>query len=352
FGSLPKQPPAPLEVIIDASVKTGEDLSAVRDWCYMACEVILTQRIAVPKLLVNRLSIDRESGRRVPRVIESQDHFLDQLLAGIEDHIEWIEIMREQLMAETMPPLKLFQTSLNQPAIVKAGARLNQLYTAQKPWLGAEQIEQAREKCEAYLAQYDEQDRHSILRSAWAHYYANKRKTGYDECVWQLGEAQEKGRAQGIAQAMIVALREVGILDEIILHNNRLVVYPGASTLAIPTQAPLQLVGVWFNHLKAIAKTRCKPIPENMSDVKADFSAWAKAQIEQMAGQLVGYRLQVAKIDERFVVYTEEGDLFAYVAKEQIDGLSVGDILVIQYALSKQGNLQILYNQLKTNVLY
>ncbi|MGB7341029.1 MAG: hypothetical protein WBC91_19190, partial [Phototrophicaceae bacterium] len=42
FGSLPKQPPAPLEVIIDASVKTGEDLSAVRDWCYMACEVILT----------------------------------------------------------------------------------------------------------------------------------------------------------------------------------------------------------------------------------------------------------------------------------------------------------------------
>ena len=71
-----------MEVIIDASVKTGDDLSAVRDWCYMACEMILVQGIAVPKILIPRLSIDRESGRRMPRAIETKDHFLDELLAG------------------------------------------------------------------------------------------------------------------------------------------------------------------------------------------------------------------------------------------------------------------------------
>ncbi|MCI0579453.1 MAG: hypothetical protein L0331_25040, partial [Chloroflexi bacterium] len=58
FGRLPDDPPAPLEAIIDGAVKTGSDLSQVVKWNYANSRRILEQRIPIPGLLHDRLSVD------------------------------------------------------------------------------------------------------------------------------------------------------------------------------------------------------------------------------------------------------------------------------------------------------
>src|SRR5438105_3760549 len=76
YGTLPAKPPAPLEQVIDGSVKTGVDLSPVVDWTYENSAEILADGKPIPAVLHGRLSRSQDSP--FPRA--SHDHWLDRTL--------------------------------------------------------------------------------------------------------------------------------------------------------------------------------------------------------------------------------------------------------------------------------
>jgi hypothetical protein len=95
-------PPAPLEDVIDSSVKTGADLSQVVAWNYENSAQILRSRRPIPTILHQRLSYDREAAEKPPPPIPSQGHWLDRLTGGVQEHIAQMRQRREEL-AEPPP---------------------------------------------------------------------------------------------------------------------------------------------------------------------------------------------------------------------------------------------------------
>jgi hypothetical protein len=240
FGRLPDNPPAPLEAIIDSAVKTGADLSQVVSWNYANSRKILEAGIPIPAILQQRLSIDwadRENRPPLPRA--SEGHWLDQLEVGIKAHIEMMQQKRDELASRTMPPQALFDHAFANPEAIQLGAGLNQAYTAvlrtQKKGAYSNVLERAKHVAEDYLAHFPPERRPGILLGALASVYG-KEERGSDAAVWLAGRKDEQDLTQPgigaslIAHQTIEALRQIGLLDDIIVTKAGLVVYPAEMT--------------------------------------------------------------------------------------------------------------------------
>lgn len=337
YDCLPAQPPAPLETVIDASVKTGADLSPIREWCYAASGKILSQGKPVPAVLHDRLSA--RSDRSVPA---SDDHWLDDLVDVIHRHIRTIKAQRDHLMVKTIPPLALFQHVFEQPETLQQGAKLSQLYTGALPWVRGKRrrsgsYELARQRSQAYLARFPPDRQTAVLCGALAHYYL-KTSTGHDGAAWQIGERVEEGRKPGIAQLTIRALREIGILDELAETETGIVRYPGAKVLEA-TGTAITITGVWFNWYRAYLQSRGQSLPEMMNDVAKEQAHWAKEQVTQLTRtQFRNLTLTIRNDDERKIAYTLRGNIFGYIAREDTD--KVGDAITVRFGIVKDGNLR------------
>jgi len=182
------------------------------------------------------------------------------------------------------------------------------------------------------------------LLATAARYYSNPDHSGKDESLWQVGELDvETGvRAEGIAQIMLEALRAVGILDELKpLANGRVLRYPGASTLVYP-QKTIKIVGVWFNYWRFLCQQKGETVPERMQDVsKADMDA-VKVQVHELAQtRFRDLHLTIRREGGRALAYTEQGNLFGYIAKEHTD--DVEESLTIRFAFHRDGNYWVVF---------
>ena len=358
YDKLPKYPPAPLEDVIDGSVKTGTDLHPVKEWCYEASRAIIEQGKPIPAMLQDRLSLNDEKGQ--PKLVPetSHGHWFDALIEGIEAHITYVETQRNEIMARTMPPIEVFNAAYQSHELLRVGARFNQIYTSRLPWAKARRkvdrgisikdaLELARKRSTQYLQQEsngDEHITHLILLAAAAHYYSNPAHTGKDESVWQMGlKAIDGTRLDGIAQKMIQALRHLGILSELTqLDNGYIVRYPGARTLEVPRQ-PIKIVGVWFNYWCFTAANRDLPIPERMQEVDDANEEWAKEIVKRLANtKFKGITLDIRHENGRAIAYTRQGNLFGYVAKEHTT--QVPDQITLHFSLVRDGNYLSIYS--------
>ncbi|MCA9970566.1 MAG: hypothetical protein KC425_10150, partial [Anaerolineales bacterium] len=230
YGRLPAHPPAPLEAIIDGAVKTGADLSRVVVWNYANSREILVAGTAVPAILHRRLSIDwADADNRPPLPRPSVDHWLDRLEAGVRAHIEDMTQRRDALVAQARPPRVVLDAAMADPAAVQLGAGLNKAYAAALR-MGKGQyasvLERARAAAADYLAHFPPERRGAVLLGALGSVYGRD-EGGMDTAVWLGGEADTPvGRQAGTAQAMMQALRALGVLDALIATKEGLVVYP------------------------------------------------------------------------------------------------------------------------------
>jgi hypothetical protein len=241
YGRLPDNPPALLEDIIDSAVKTGADLSQVVLWNYANSREILESRIPIPVLLHKRLSVDwsdKENHPPLPRVsgvTGNEAHWLDRLEAGVKAHIQTMQAKRDELAAPARPPQVVLDVALADPEAVKLGAGLNKAYAAAlrmgKKGQYTNVLERAKATAEDYLAHFPPERRRAILLGALASVYG-KEEGGADTAVWL---AESKGEADqplpgigqtSIAHETIEALREIGLLDDIIPTKEGLIVYP------------------------------------------------------------------------------------------------------------------------------
>lgn len=241
YGRLPDNPPAPLEDIIDSAVKTGADLSQVVSWNYANSQKILERRIPIPAILHQRLSIDwsdKENRPPLPRtsgIAESEAHWIDKLEAGVKTHIQAMQQKRDELVAQARPPQAVLDVALADPEAVKLGGGLNKAYAAAlrigKKGQYTNVLERAKAAAEDYLAHFPPERRGAILLGALASVYG-KDEGGADTAVWlaeSKGETSQIESAIGqssIAHETIEALRYIGLLDDIVLTKEGLIVYP------------------------------------------------------------------------------------------------------------------------------
>jgi hypothetical protein len=233
YGRLPDNPPAPLEDIIDSAVKTGADLSQVVSWNYANSREILESKIPIPAMLHQRLSVDwsdKENRPPLPRPsgMAGQDtHWLDRLEAGVKGHIQAMEVKRDELISHARPPQTALDAALTDPEMVKLGAGLNKAYAAALR-MGKGQhdtvLERAKYAAEDYLAHFPPERRGAILLGALASVYG-KEDGGADTAVWLAGGKEPLG-IDSLAHRTIVGLRGIGVLDDIIVTKEGLVVHP------------------------------------------------------------------------------------------------------------------------------
>jgi hypothetical protein len=260
YGRLPDSPPAPLEDIIDSAVKTGADLSEVVSWNYANSRQILERGTPIPALLHKRLSVDwsdkenRPPRARVSGLAPYPEQWLDRLERGVKEHIRVMQAKRDELVAQARPPDGLFDGV--QPEAVRAGAELNRVFASTlnrrnkksaKAEAGAgedsgrlilddaSRLERARLAVVDYLSYFPPEKRPSIMLGALASVYGQE-KVVMDTAVW-LGAADEEQLPPWLtgvssAQVMMAALREAGLLDEIIETKEGIVVYPATMAAA------------------------------------------------------------------------------------------------------------------------
>jgi hypothetical protein len=236
-------------------VKTGADLSQVVSWNYVNSREILERGTPIPALLHKRLSIDwsdkenRPPRARVSGLAPYPEQWLDRLERGVREHIRVMQAKRDELVAQARPPAGLFDQV--EPEVLRAGAELNRVFAsalnrrkqrAAKGQSGTgnesgrtvpddtSRLEQARLAVVDYLSHFPPQKRPSVMLGALASVYGQE-KVVKDTAVW-LGAANEEPLPPWLAgvssaRATMAALREAGLLAEVIHPKEGLVIYPG-----------------------------------------------------------------------------------------------------------------------------
>lgn len=152
---------------------------------------------------------------RASGIAGNEVHWLDKLEAGVKAHI--LAVSRSLLDAASADP-----------EAIKLGAGLNKGYAAALR-MGKGQhtnvLERAKYEAEDYLAHFPPERLGAILLGALASVYG-KEDRGADTAVWLAGNKGETVLIESnIAQQTIEALREAGILDDIMMTKERLVDY-------------------------------------------------------------------------------------------------------------------------------
>jgi hypothetical protein len=202
-------------------------------WNYTNSRDILKSRIPIPTILHKRLSIDwkeKDNLPPLPRANPKSSHWLDRLEQGIQAHIQRIQLQQERLAANARPPQPVLNLVKDDPDAVKLGAGLNKAYGAALNLSGSgrsARLERAKLAVEDYLAHFPPERRGAILLGALVHVYSNE-TGGADTAAW-LGKTKGETKTDSIAHQTIEALRAIGMLDEILVTKEGLVVYASDS---------------------------------------------------------------------------------------------------------------------------
>lgn len=335
YNRLPARPPAALEEVIDGSVKLGTDLSPILEWTRRAAAKILEQKTPIPEILQQRLG---PVPTGTPSPVTSFDHWLDRLVAQVQDHIRQIETHRDVLVKRTMPPRAVFDHAFEQPETIALGAKLNQVYTRtikqivrSKAEITPQDYDLAKAEAEAYLTAFPPDMQTAILRGAMVSSYLRD-EPGSDAAVWLAGEKTSGGRKAGIGQKTIEALREIGLLDEIADTGQGVVTYPGAVTQQAAYYT-IGINGVWQNLVTSTAS-------------KAQIRQ-AKKQVEALAksGEAVQLHIheELLNGELRKVAYDEQGRRFGTISRDSHD--NIGETITLRYAIAHDGNLRAVIDE-------
>ena len=159
----------------------------------------------------------------------------------MQAHIRQIEEKRDELAAQARPPEAVIRAALADPEMVALGAGLNQRFAAilNSRDKGPHQnvLERARLGVVDYLSHFPPEQRQRILLGALGSVYGKEGEAGADTAVW-LDVVREEALSVGgnglfpwlvglsPARETMAALRQVGVLDEVVETTEGLVVYP------------------------------------------------------------------------------------------------------------------------------
>ncbi|MCC6606221.1 MAG: hypothetical protein IT327_23645 [Anaerolineae bacterium] len=337
YGRLPDQLPATLEAVIDGSVKTGLDLSPVRQWNQMAISRMVQHgqtnaTRAMPSVLSDRLPAWLREDAATAAAANAKTHWLDTLAKALETHQAqyWADV--EALATEACPPVVLFDQG---GSWLHVGKELRRVYSQvmRQALPGEDESAEADEALalqatfaaarlasETYLNQWPVEKRPFVLLGAAAYLYAQGPQNGEpvrDALIWQLGaerDGAESGREPGLAQLMLQALRQIGLLGEPVWTTVGAVLHYADAPTRHAAGVPVRLNGVWLNWLNATAE---RPYTR-MADVPPAERSQAKARIaDYVQDRFRGMMLTTEVMDnDRVITRTPHGNLFGYVQRD------------------------------------
>lgn len=342
YESVPGKMFGELEDIIDAIVKNGNDISGVRAWAlWMAQNIKSAARREVNPVLVPASIVDR-----IPGVVMGQDkqgyiplstdHWLDELHAITVSHINFVETLREQAAQNCAAPVDLIQ-HVHEMGSLDSGIGLTKVYNSiissairTKGRPEDVDFEVARQQSEVYLSMVD--DREETLLGAL---YAAQKSDRNDSVAWQI--AGDNGTA--IASETIEALRRIGILGDLTVTDEGLVLFPADMKEPFTSTVVIQLSGVWYNLMRVNNPAleydmgQCMKFMRKESlKAKSQVAAWAKS------GVLKGTYRVVTDESGNKVVYGKSGNVMAFVARKHAD-LVKGDTITILDTGAEDGNI-------------
>lgn len=292
-GGLPQNPPAPLEQVIDASVKTGEDLSPVLNWSQQRARAIRASGVPVSRLLHRRLGKPREDGRDI--ATPTTNHWLDRIENTVKTHISHIEQQRDDLLETLQLPDAVYAPLFERPDMLDAGSVLNKIYrTAVRPKQGGdatpEDFARARQAVQDFVGKYAPQERELVLLGSLVSATMMGKS---DTAAWLDGE-QDGKRTKGLAHDTMNALRGLGLLDEVQSIDGRVVTYPRASIYENSYQT-VSIPDAWrgfVDEKDTDPKTQKRRAAMTVRAlVKQDFSVTVQVEDDQQVAYLGARRL-------------------------------------------------------------
>ncbi|MFZ1400254.1 MAG: hypothetical protein WAS33_25345, partial [Candidatus Promineifilaceae bacterium] len=256
----------------------------------------------------------------------------DSLANALETHQAqyWADV--EALATEACPPVTLFDQG---GSWLHVGKELRRAYSQvmRQALPGEDESAEADEALalpatfaaarlasETYLNQWPVEKRPFVLLGAAAYLYAQGPQAGEpvrDALIWQLGAERDgaaSGREPGLAQQMLQALRQIGLLGEPVWTTVGAVLHYADEPQRHAAGVPVRLNGVWLNWLNATGK---RPYAR-MADVPLTERNQAKARIADYVQDAFRGLLLTTEVtdNERVITRTPQGNLFGYVQKD------------------------------------
>lgn len=313
FGKLPDVLPAPLEHVIDATVKTGADTSDVKRWCYKYSQSLMFRQEPIPHMLEHRLAGGPPEDKQI---VNTTDHWLDDLYFMVVEHIKAYEAEASALAEQACPPLELLEAMEHE----NRGALLYGEYAdairASILINGEPDMDAVQAQVKGYLDSFPEHDHASVMLSMLAHAYRH-------------GKSDSLAFQPLFVQLTLRGLGDYGLMD---LFGEDRKPYPAADVQ--PTRSYRANVhGMWFNWYKAQtpdAVTRMKELPP------AEREAW-KLRVSEWNWYKAMFH--VIEAGERLAAYSTAGRLLGYLDRKT--PLSQGQYR-IERAQAEDGNLHLI----------
>lgn len=302
FNSPPNKPPLPLEEVVDATVKTGNNLSQVKQWLKFANEKL--SDFQIPLALQPRLKV----GNKKLKVTEG--HWLDQLANDIEMHIASVEEARDVLITKSRIPAVVIN---NGAPYVEYGEKLFQAYTS--AWKNQEGefdiskvLEQAQDNVLKYLAENSKLLNEIVLGSFY--YGFHNYDLPKDTPLW----------FNKTADYTMEVLRNTGVLGDIIVDGKEVSCSPIDEEQLKPI-GYVKVTNAWFNLAQRLRLTDAElpsRIPEQFrKSILEQSRSKMKAHVE--AKTYTGLEFRVEKRGDYQVLVLinhPRGEfLFGYVSK-------------------------------------
>lgn len=298
--------PALLEEVVDATVKTGEDMSRVKHWCKMAAQHLLPHEL--PQILHHRIEnlIDEDTF-----LIDDPQHWMSVLMACVEAHISMWTAKREDYLATLKPPTEVL---VQGGGFSNAGGKLRQLYYDQ---LGQEpkdaDFERARRALETELIKFGK-DARKVLLGMWANaYFKAVDKPMSDLPIWV--QTNDK-RKTSIADLTLQSLQEIGVLGRVVKSSAGLVRFYEVNPVKL-SGTSLNINGVWFSHAQSSLNKKFARMGEIPKPLRDKF----KAEIAERAarGYYTGREIELRKQeygeDEIRLLAYDSGHLIGYASR-------------------------------------
>jgi hypothetical protein len=326
FGRAPRQLPARLEQVIDAMVKTGQDLSAVKAWCQTAADQLARRQVAVPTALVKRLK-----GLTQRPLATTSDHWFDQLIAGANAEMARFQQQMDALTLRCCPPALLFEHGA--PWLPVADGIYTDYYRALASRSGRPDFRAAYRTTDAALAEWSDA---GLAEGAFAGLVALLYSGGLasptaDNILFQA--APHADGQPDVVTRFVSALRQLGVLTDPRDPWTWLAEQQTAKR-TLPQVVPVQFNGVWFSYLRVVQPQT----PPKMGLVPPETVRWAKRRVAQLP--LVNQVLGVEVRGDRLVALTAQGNVFGYVQRGQEPVLdSVSQVRIRQARPDRNGNI-------------
>lgn len=224
YGKYPDTLPAPLEYVIDSTIKTGDDLSSVRAWCKNAAMHMAHDAIQVPGIIKPRLTNMLPEAYR-GLVQDTLNHWLDELYADVQLHMHDWKLRIRQLCEQCIPPVLVLNKGLEN---LNTGIPLANRYADTfKANIGNDVIVQPEvygavaKSCWELLEPLSEIERMRAVLGAIAHRHLNSGHVFIsDQVAFQQKHNDESGHVPSIGMITLSALRKLGLLKTPVMTDD------------------------------------------------------------------------------------------------------------------------------------